>query len=162
MRFIVIWSHTNPGLATREPSYWQNCFKTYSFHANQKGGFLLVSFWLFWELLGSLWASFGRLWTPLARPWASFGSLWGALGPHWQFNRKLDVLYREMCQIHETVFKSQLFGICIAVPRVPLKWCHEVLLGPSLPHAPGVRMTWVSQTPSNMHLYYYYTCCICF
>ena len=31
--------------------------------------------------------------------------------------------YRHMCQIHETVFKIQLFGICMSNPRVPLKWC---------------------------------------
>ena len=58
----------------------------------------------------------------------------------------VDIDYREMCQIHETVVKKQLLGICIAVPRFPpfppfpLKWCHEVLLGAPLPHAPGVRM----------------------
>ena len=27
--------------------------------------------------------------------------------------------YREMSQIHETVVKKQLFGICIPVPAVP-------------------------------------------
>ena len=45
----------------------------------------------------------------------------------------MDVLYREMCQIHETVFKHQLLCICPrvpAVPAVPAKWWHEVLLGP--------------------------------
>jgi len=55
-----------------------------------------------------------------------------------------DIDYREMYQIHETVVKKQLLGICIPVPRVPpvpRKWCHEVQLGPPLPHAPGVRMT---------------------
>jgi len=65
------------------------------------------------------------------------------------FYCKLDVLDREMCQILETVFKKQLLCICPVVPPVPRKWWHEVLLGSSLPHAPGVRMTWVSQTPSN-------------
>ena len=44
-----------------------------------------------------------------------------------------------MCQIHKTVFKKQLLGICIPVPpvprvlRIPRKWCHEVLLGPPFP-----------------------------
>ncbi len=27
------------------------------------------------------------------------------------------------------------------VPLIPRVWCHEVLLGAPLPHAPGVRMT---------------------
>ena len=50
----------------------------------------------------------------------------------------VDIDYREMCQIHESVVKKQLWGICIAVPRFPpfppfpLKWCHEVQLGPPL------------------------------
>ena len=63
--------------------------------------------------------------------------------------------YRKMCQIHETVFINQLLRICQPVPPVPpvpivpRKWWHEVLLGPSLPHAPGVRMMGVKQTPSN-------------
>ena len=46
----------------------------------------------------------------------------------------------------------------------PIYWikrkrCHRLLLGPSLPHAPGVRMTVVTQTPSNeiypLYLYGY-------
>ena len=67
-----------------------------------------------------------------------------------------DIDYREMYQIHETVFKNQLLGICIAVPLVPLvppKWCHQVLHTAPLPHAPGVRITVVTQTPSNNILY---------
>ena len=69
-----------------------------------------------------------------------------------QTSKIMDIHYRQMCQIHDTVVRNQLFGICIPVPRVPRvppKWCHEVLLGPSLPHAPGVRMTGVEQTPSS-------------
>ena len=65
------------------------------------------------------------------------------------FYCKLDVLYREMCQIHEAVFKKQLRETCQRSPRNPRKWCQQVLLRPSLPHAPGVRMTGVKQTPSN-------------
>jgi len=30
-----------------------------------------------------------------------------------------DIEYREMCQIHETVVKKQLLGICIPVPDSP-------------------------------------------
>ena len=69
-----------------------------------------------------------------------------------RFYWKLDVRYREMCQIHETVNKKQLWGICHPSPRShpsPRKWCQQVLLRPSLPHAPGVRMTGVKQTPSK-------------
>ena len=46
----------------------------------------------------------------------------------------------------------ELFGIHFLdflVPRVPRKWWHEVLFGAPLPHAPGVRMTVVTLTPSN-------------
>ena len=47
----------------------------------------------------------------------------------------IDIEYRQMCKIHETVLKNKLLGICIPVLWVPLappKWWHEVLLGPSL------------------------------
>ena len=46
--------------------------------------------------------------------------------------------------------KQLLWGICPRSPRSPPsqpKWCQQVLLRPSLPHAPGVRMTGVQQTP---------------
>ena len=35
------------------------------------------------------------------------------------------------------------------MPRMQVKWCHQPQLGPPLPHAPGARMTAVTQTPSN-------------
>ena len=31
----------------------------------------------------------------------------------------VEIDYREMCQIHETVVKKQLLGICIPVPAGP-------------------------------------------
>ena len=34
-------------------------------------------------------------------------------------------------------------------PPDPANRCHELRLGPSLPRAPGARMTVVKQTPSN-------------
>ena len=122
----------------------------------------LGQLWVPFGSFGSPWAPFGcslgpfgSLWPALGLPLALFGSRWGALRPHWQFYWKLDVLYREMCQIHETINKKQLFGICHPShpsprnPRNPWKWCQQVLLRASLPHAPGVRMTGVKQTPSN-------------
>ena len=73
-----------------------------------------------------------------------------------------------MCQIHETFNKNQLFGICQRCPRCPRsqrKWCQQVLLRPSLPHTPGVRMTGVKQTPSNYisdnQVVMKYTDCVC-
>ena len=69
--------------------------------------------------LGSLWLPLAPFGVPLGSLWVPFGSLWGALGPQWQYYCKLDVLYREMCQIHETVVKTWLLGICIAVPAGP-------------------------------------------
>ena len=61
--------------------------------------------------------------------------------------------WQEMYQILEMAIKNELGGICISgpvVPAVPLKWWHEVLPGPSLPHESGIRMTCVSQTPVSM------------
>ena len=43
--------------------------------------------------------------------------------------------YREMCQIHETVFKNKLLGTCPRIPRIPRikrKWWQQVLLRPPL------------------------------
>jgi hypothetical protein len=40
------------------------------------------------------------------------------------------------------------------------KWCHGRQVGPSLPHAPGARMTWVTQTPSK-HVMCVLDCCCC-
>ena len=42
-------------------------------------------------------------------------------------------------------------------PRETAKWCQELRLGAHLPHAPGARMTVVTQTPSNYILYYIVT-----
>ena len=120
---------------------------------------LILSLWLpfgqLWAPFGSLWISLGFLWVffvsrwlPLACPWAFFGSLWGALGPHWQPHWKLDVLYRRMYQIHETVNKTQLWGIYPRSPWSPRKWCQQVLLRPFHTRR-GVRMTGVKQTPSK-------------
>ncbi len=53
-------------------------------------------------------------------------------------------------------------------PRMPPKspnWCQEVRLGPPLPRAPGIRMTWVKQTPSNYQKHVvnfrHVFCCCC-
>ena len=39
-------------------------------------------------------------------------------------------------------------------PPEPVKWCQELRLRPHLPHAPGARMTVVTQTPSNYMCWY--------
>ena len=63
-----------------------------------------------------------------------------------------------MCQIHETVNINQLFGTQPPEPAETLDPAEppEVVSASaaqtSLPHAPGVRMTGVKQTPSN-HFY---------
>ena len=56
---------------------------------------------------------------------------------------------------------SSMFTVCDACaqnqaswntppePPEPAKWCQELRLGAHLPHAPGARMTVVTQTPSN-------------
>ena len=67
----------------------------------------------------------------------------------------IDIHYREMCKIHETVLKNQLFGTQSPEPAEPPEPAEspEVVSASaaqtSLPHAPGVRMTGVKQTPSN-------------
>ena len=53
--------------------------------------------------------------------------------------------YEPRCRLTQVnTMANQYFGMHMRiprVPRVPRKWCHEVLLGAPLPHAPGVRMT---------------------
>jgi len=96
-------------------------------------------------LFGSPRGALVEPWTTLAVLWGPFGGAWAALG----CLLDLDVVYREVCENNKTVNKHEHFGIHQQVPAVPRKWCHEVLLRAPLPHAPGVRMMWVSQTPSN-------------
>ena len=111
-----------------------------------------------WEIQTSLsWIYFflvrpGPLWLPLA----PFGGPWGSLRPSSRFHWNLD---GQMCQIHCKNHQHLAFWNSRTDPAdpvwargsrlIPRKWCHEVLLGPSLPHAPGARMTVVTQTPSN-------------
>ncbi len=47
------------------------------------------------------------------------------------------------------LLKNKHFGIHPAIHRIQRKRCQHLLLGPSLPHTPGARMTVVKQTPSN-------------
>ena len=86
----------------------------------------LGQLWVPFGSFGSPWAPFGcslgpfgSLWPALGLPLALFGSRWGALRPHWQFYWKLDVLYREMFQIHETALKTTVFLNLLAEPAEP-------------------------------------------
>ena len=106
--------------------------------------------------------TFGSLWFPLGCPWAPFwpsfgvplivlGHLWDPFGAPWAaLGRLLEIgrNFPSKCSpFAMPAHKNKPPGIhilvilVIQVPRVPRKWCHEVLLGAPLPHAPGVRMT---------------------
>ena len=55
---------------------------------------------------------------------------------------------------HDRFFKDRFernhrLGIHPRIKRIPALWCHQVRPGAYLPHAPGVRMTVVQQTPSK-------------
>jgi len=126
-------------------------------------GFLWVSLASLWLPLSQLWApfgSFGSPWAPFGCSLDPFGSIWLALGlPSALFGEPLSHIcnyienlmsFTQKCiKYHEAVNKTQLLGICPWSSRSPWKWCHRVLLRPSLPHTPRVRMMGVKQTPSN-------------
>ena len=60
--------------------------------------------------------------------------------------------FRRFSLIFVDFFVNMVFGVGerpLWVHRIHRKRCHRLLLGPSLPHAPGARMTVVTQTPSN-------------
>ena len=88
--------------------------------------------------LGSLWPSFGIPLAVLGHLWDPFGAPWAALGRLLEIGRH----FPSKCSpFAMPAHKNKPPGIHIPVILVPRKWCHEVLLGAPLPHAPGVRMT---------------------
>ena len=113
--------------------------------------FPLASFGCLWNAFGAPWADFelrfdslGSPWVPSGRPLAAFGSLWPAFGlPLALFGEPLGHIgnftenwtsFTEKCVKFTKLYsKNQLLCICLLVPLVPLvplKWWHEVLLGP--------------------------------
>jgi len=117
-----------------------------------------------WTILGVMpWGALGSLWPAFGLPLAILGHMepaWNSWKIHTIIDERgcltskpmitdgrgehpskiIDIDYREICQIHETVVKNQLLWICMAVPQVqlvPRKWCHKVLLGPPRPRARG-------------------------
>ena len=115
---------------------------------------------------GALWVTFGVPLAPFGVALAPFGvplgSLWGALGSLWV---PLSSLWLPLGRLGLPLqTSSSMFTVCDACrqnqaswntpqeprePREPRKRCQELLLGAHLPHAPGARMTVVTQTPSN-------------
>ena len=88
----------------------------------------------------------------MAAPWNPMGFLWVPnglpMGPHdpprvSELSSIVNYIILELFGTHPPV------PLVPPVPRVPRKWWHEVLFGALLPHAPGVRMTVVTLTPSN-------------
>ncbi len=88
-----------------------------------------------WGALGSLWVPLDSLWVPLGCPLAPFGLQGGQ-------KRSSTV------KINKNAFFGTRHG-SHRNRRNPAKWCQELCLGAHLPHAPGARMTVVTQTPSN-------------
>ncbi len=92
--------------------------------------------------LGSLWGAIGLPlgcpWLALGNPWLALGalaSLWVPLGSFWELN-----VHRLRC----LSTKSSLLEHATAAEVVS-----RTRLGAHLPHAPGARMTVVTQTPSK-------------
>ena len=102
-----------------------------------------------WAALGSPVAPFGPFWDALGRPWAPFGSLWAALGSPVAPSRKILENWASMggpkvdfsMPLCSGIGGQELIRGIPGIPRHPRKWCHQLQLGTSLPHAPGVRMT---------------------
>ena len=91
--------------------------------------------------LDSFWVALGLLWGALVLLWGALELLWAALGPPWA-SKLWGPSWGGQCEFGMHFYnKICAFGIHIPVMRVMRKWCHEVLLGAPLPHAPGVRMT---------------------
>ena len=75
----------------------------------------------------------GALWLGQPRPGLALG---------WTLEAPKSVLEQ-----HAITFR--IFGTRHRSHGSHLKWCQELCLGAHLPHAPGARMTVVTQTPSN-------------
>ena len=71
-----------------------------------------------------------------------FDAFWGTLGWGTLRGTSFSLKY-DACRCFQASWNSP------REPREPRKWCQERWLGPHLPHAPGARMTAVTQTPSN-------------
>ena len=132
--------------------------------------------WLWAPLapFGCSWAPFGSLWGALGLPLAPsgvalapfglpLGSLWGALGSLWVPLAPFGCPWAPWAP-----FGSSMFTVCDAcrqnqaswnTPPEPPEWCQELRLGAHLPHAPGARMTAVTQTPSNKYSKNEYNLC---
>ena len=112
-----------------------------------------------WGPLGHLWSPFGSLWgglgslrgaigLPLGCPWLPLGALelpLAPFGPPWAppSNFKLNV-HRLRCLSTKSSLLEHAAGAAGAAEVVS-----RTRLGAHLPHAPGARMTVVTQTPSN-------------
>ena len=115
----------------------------------------LALFGMPWGARGLPLAPFGPPWGPLWLPLALFGMPWAALGlplapfgppwgPLWLLPGKSLKIGRpggsQSRFFDATLQRNWGSGIHPWNPWNPRKWCHQLLLGTSLPHAPGVRM----------------------
>ena len=72
-----------------------------------------------------------------------------------QTSKTNDIHYRQMCQI-QAFWNSPADPTEPLDPAEPAEVVSASAAQTSLPHAPGVRMTGVQQTPSNYPYYAYY------
>ena len=89
-----------------------------------------------WGSFGGLWGSFGGLWVP-------FGALYTSHLPPVEPYSKSSVWCRRAPTLGHA---PDLLRSAGSTP-ICRKRCHELLLRPSLPHAPGARMTVVNKLP---------------
>ena len=83
---------------------------------------------------------------------ASYGQkpFWASQAPFWgHFSEQMVPKCRKG---HQKSASRNSPGIPVQTRLFPAKWCQGVRGRPIHPHAPGVRMTVVTQTPSNYNL----------
>ncbi len=94
--------------------------------------------------LGSLWPAFGVSLAVLGHLWDPFGAPWVALGRLLVFVENRTLFSEQLCRFHDTVIQNQASRNSQAdLPDLPDQAdpSPELLVGPPLPRALGVRMT---------------------
>ena len=106
---------------------------------------------LHWGVLGVPWDHFGTPWAPCWDAWGSFwaiSEIWCPQEPH---RKPMALKYRACAQKQASwnlpagpggpAGPARLFYLKSAVPSIDGETVHELQFRPSVPHAPGVRMT---------------------
>ena len=98
--------------------------------------------------LGVLWAPLDPFGLPLGSLWLSLGSPWATLAILLKIGRPLP---RNVSNSRNCIQKQAVWNLPAAppAPAASAEVVSKSAAQTSLPHAPGVRMTGVKQTPSN-------------